>query len=122
MLNQIIETLKQENAHWRSMLIYTSDHGESIGEHGVYGHCAPFFIAPANQKEIPFLIWLSPQVIAENKFSWSCLKDEAQHKNISHDYFFHSILGLMDVKTSLYQPSLDVFKSCRVNEKHAYVS
>lgn len=121
-LNQIIEILKQENAHWRSMLIYTSDHGESIGEHGVYGHCAPFLIAPAKQKEIPFLIWLSPQVISENQISWSCLKDEAQHKNISHDYFFHSILGLMGVGTSLYQPSLDVFSSCRVNEKLGYVS
>lgn len=112
-LNELIEVLKQESASWNSALIYTSDHGESMGEHGMYGHCAPYLVAPREQTHVPLLVWLSPDFQQEKHVSLACLKEKALKDPFSHDNFFHSILGLMDVSTAVYQPQLDLFKSCR---------
>ena len=38
---------------------YTSDHGQSLGEDGVYAHAAPMTSAPKYQLSIPFFIWQS---------------------------------------------------------------
>ncbi|HCF1390937.1 TPA: hypothetical protein NH846_001273, partial [Pseudomonas aeruginosa] len=43
----------------------------------------------------------------------SCLDGKRDDKDLSHDNLFHSVLGLLDVQTSLYQPALDIFASCR---------
>ena len=32
---------------------------------------------------------------------------------ISHDNYFHSVLGLMNVQTSVYQPALDIYAHCQ---------
>jgi lipid A ethanolaminephosphotransferase len=34
---------------------------------------------------------------------------------LSHDHLFHSVLGLMAVKTEVYQPTLDLFADCANN-------
>jgi glucan phosphoethanolaminetransferase (alkaline phosphatase superfamily) len=57
-LHQAIELLKTFPEH-ASMLMYISDHGESLGEHGIYLHGSPYSIAPDVQKNVPFLIWMS---------------------------------------------------------------
>ncbi|MGB8814127.1 MAG: phosphoethanolamine--lipid A transferase, partial [Paracoccaceae bacterium] len=38
-------------------LIYASDHGESLGEKGLFLHGAPYFMAPEFQTKVPMLIW-----------------------------------------------------------------
>ncbi|GHS86635.1 phosphoethanolamine transferase [Campylobacterota bacterium] len=43
----------------RSSLIYVSDHGESLGENGVYLHGLPYMIAPEYQTRVPMILWLS---------------------------------------------------------------
>lgn len=42
-----------------------------------------------------------------------CLQQEAGSKRFSHDNLFHSMLGIMDVQTKVYNGALDLFKSCR---------
>lgn len=42
-----------------------------------------------------------------------CLQQEASSKRFSHDNLFHSMLGIMDVQTSVYDGALDLFKPCR---------
>ena len=39
--------------------VYVSDHGESLGEGGLYLHGAPYFMAPSEQICVPMVMWLS---------------------------------------------------------------
>ncbi len=42
-----------------------------------------------------------------------CLQARRDQPDLSHDYLFHSVLGLLDVTTVEYQPVLDIFHSCK---------
>ena len=42
----------------------------------------------------------------------ACLKDRGEVA-ISHDHYFHSVLGLLDVQTGSYQAPLDAYAACR---------
>jgi lipid A ethanolaminephosphotransferase len=44
-LSQVIALLKKNQTH-QSAVLYMSDHGESLGEKGLYLHGMPYFIAP----------------------------------------------------------------------------
>lgn len=112
-LNEIINLLQKSSTKRNTALIYTSDHGESLGEKGIYEHCTPYFIAPPEQKNVPLVLWLSKDLIFKKNISSVCLKQNAIKHTYSHDNLFHSILGIMDVTTSAYEPKLDLFKPCR---------
>ncbi len=113
-LHRLINVLKKQTHFTNTALIYTSDHGESIGEHGYYGHCAPYALAPQEQTQVPLLVWVSPQMATTHHLSLDCLKNLSQNQEYSHDYLFHSVLGLLDVSTRIYQPELDLFQDCRL--------
>ena len=92
-------------------LIYLSDHGESLGENGLFLHGVPYSIAPETQLKVPMVIWLSPGMTASRQIDLDCLRREAKAP-ASHDNLFHSILGLMQVRTPEYVPRLDLFRGC----------
>ncbi len=92
-------------------MIYVSDHGESLGEHGIYLHGMPYTLAPKEQTQIPFMAWLSPGLRADNGIEASCLEAQAKMP-VSHDNLVHSVLGIMDIETSQYDRRLDVFATC----------
>ena len=117
-LNEMINILKKQNVFKYTALIFTSDHGESIGEHGLYGHCAPNILAPKEQTEIPLLFWASDSFAVEKKLSLSCVQAHALNGKFSHDNIFHSILGLLDIRTSVYESKLDMFRGCRQGYSH----
>lgn len=92
-------------------MIYMSDHGESLGENGIYLHGAPYSIAPREQTQVPFVAWFSKPYQAAMGVDTACLaKDTAQPK--SHDNLFHTVLGMMNVETKVYKQGLDAFASC----------
>ena len=110
----LIHILLKRNADKRdTAMIYVSDHGESLGENGVYLHAAPYSIAPQAQIHVPMVMWFAPQALGNWGIQRSCLDGKRDDKDLSHDNLFHSVLGLLDVQTSLYQPALDIFASCR---------
>ncbi|MGU3573908.1 phosphoethanolamine transferase [Brucellaceae bacterium C25G] len=111
-LSQIIDILKANEDKFVSSMIYMSDHGESLGENGLYLHAAPYFIAPDTQTDIPFVAWFSPDYQAVTGMDMSCLRAGADEES-SHDNLFHTVLGMTYVKTSVYDPSLDRFAACR---------
>jgi len=37
-----------------------------------------------------------------------------KEQSYSHDNLFHSILGIMDIKTAVYRQDLDIFASCQI--------
>ena len=92
-------------------MLYMSDHGESLGEFGLYLHGAPYMIAPPQQTHVPFVLWLGKD--AKAAYSADCLKDETQ-KPQSHDNLFHSVLGMMRVETKVRDPALDLISACRL--------
>jgi lipid A ethanolaminephosphotransferase len=93
-------------------LLYVSDHGESLGEKGLYLHGMPYAIAPREQLDVPMVAWFSPSWRQSTHLDPQCLRDRAG-RQASHDQLFHTVLGLTDVKTSLYQPDYDIFLTCR---------
>ena len=92
-------------------MIYMSDHGESLGENNIYLHGMPYAFAPEAQKHIPMAMWLSKSLRAAAAVDQACLERNAGVER-SHDNLFHSVLGIMNISTSLYDPALDVFASC----------
>lgn len=107
-----IVNVLQEHNELASAMIYMSDHGESLGEDGVYLHGAPYFIAPKEQTSIPMIAWFSEPYKAAMNLDMTCLRAESD-KALSHDNLFASVLGMMDVATSVYNPQLDAFAVCR---------
>jgi lipid A ethanolaminephosphotransferase len=113
MLAETIALLKKQAAGFDAALLYVSDHGESLGENGgVYLHGLPWSIAPAEQKQVPMLLWLSDGFRARFGIDRACLEARS-HDAWSHDNLFHSMLGLLDVRTTAYRAELDIFHGCR---------
>ena len=106
-LDSIIKYLEKNNNKYQSALIYVSDHGESLGEKGIYLHAIPYVFAPQEQKHIPFIVWFSQDFAIGNKQHLPSLTKQ----EFSHDHLFHTLLGLFNVQTVAYQPQLDIFAS-----------
>jgi len=111
-LNRTIEWLKTKNAEYNTSLIYVSDHGESLGENGLYLHGMPYSIAPKEQKQVPFFMWLSEEYSAANHVNTQCLKSMIKN-SYSHDNLFHTVLGMLNIQTQVYQTNLDILVVCR---------
>lgn len=92
-------------------LIYLSDHGESLGENGLYLHGVPYAIAPDTQTRVPMLVWLAPQFATARGIDVGCLHQRSGDA-VSQDNLFHSVLGLMQVRTPEYDAALDLFARC----------
>lgn len=112
-LAQLITLLKSNQERFDTALWYVSDHGESLGENGLYLHAAPYAIAPETQTHVPMLMWFGANTLEDQPLDAQCLKAKQNDSSLSHDNVFHSILGYFSVHTEVYQPQLDLFNSCR---------
>ncbi|PYF79203.1 phosphatidylethanolamine:Kdo2-lipid A phosphoethanolamine transferase [Marinomonas alcarazii] len=110
-LSQLIEKLKKYQEKYNVGLIYVSDHGESLGENGLYLHGAPYAFAPEYQTQVPWFVWLPEETATAFNIDLSCLK-ASKDTDISHDYFFHSLLSLTRVSTQELNPKLNIFNAC----------
>lgn len=106
-LSKTIDFLKSHEGEFETAMIYMSDHGESLGEKGIYLHGMPYLIAPDEQKHIGALVWVGDEAL-KKQIDYEGLK-KAANKEFSQDYLFHSILGIMGVQTKIYNPKLDIF-------------
>jgi lipid A ethanolaminephosphotransferase len=97
-----------------SVLLYVSDHGESLGERGLYLHGQPYRLAPAVQKQVPMLLWFSRDTLSRLRIDASCLR-QALRKPHSHDHFSHTLLGLTGIETEAYRGNLDLLANCRTD-------
>lgn len=111
-LGRLIEQLQERQDRMDSVLIYVSDHGESLGEHGIYLHGLPYAIAPDEQKQVPMLAWFSARAPAALGIDLACART-ASAQPYSHDNLFHSMLGLFGVGTRAYSRGDDLFGHCR---------
>lgn len=94
-------------------LLYISDHGESLGENGVFLHGLPQFLAPHEQFHVPMLLWMNDRASARLAPVPGCLRASLK-KDLSHHYVFHTLLGAYGVETSSYRQDLDLFADSQV--------
>ena len=80
-------------------MIFVSDHGESLGENNLYLHGMPNSIAPKEQLEIPFIVWVS-----ENS------KKLKKNNLLSQNHVFHSVLNFLSIESPIYNESMNIFK------------
>ncbi len=119
-LATLIDRLDSRNDN--SFLLYASDHGESLGENGIYLHGLPRFIAPAEQQEVPMLVWLSPELMQVRHWTMPTGRVDQVDSPLTHDNISSTLLGLYDVETSLYQPTLDLLTQKLMNKEHLHVA
>ena len=89
----------------KSILIFLSDHGESLGEDGYYLHGAdrPELHYPAA------FVWYSDKYAQSFPDMIENLKDNSDKKYRS-DYLFHSIIDAADITTKYIEPQLSIFR------------
>ncbi len=109
-LASTVRWLKTRSDTASTAMVYVADHGESLGENNLYLHGMPYAMAPDVQKHVPWITWLSPGFEQRSTVRTDCLRQ--LDGPVSHDNYFHSVLGLLDLKTSAYQPPMDVYARC----------
>jgi lipid A ethanolaminephosphotransferase len=97
-LSKVIENLSQLKGY-NSTMIFVSDHGESLGEKNLYTHGLPLSIAPKEQYEIPFIVWLSDST-----------KQLKPNKTLSQHHVFHSVLNFLGIQSPIYDEGMNIFK------------
>ena len=112
-VDKAIELLKAHQDEFTTSPVYLSDHGESLGEKGVYLHGLPYAIAPEAQTRVPLLIWLSPDYQQRYAVDYKCLSQQATTQKYSQDNLFSTMLGITGVQTREYVSSDDIVASCR---------
>lgn len=98
--------LKSQRGSFEPTMLYVSDHGESLGEKGLYLHGLPYSVAPREQTHVPLIVW-TPS--AQRTQCLASLRDQP----LSHDHLFHSVAGALGIQASEYRVALDLFAACR---------
>jgi lipid A ethanolaminephosphotransferase len=110
-LSQVIDLLDASDRVIPAMY-YVSDHGESLGEGGLYLHGTPYFMAPDYQTRVPMVLWMSQRFRDSLALDAGCLSAAAEEP-VSHDNMFSTILGMLDVTTEAKDVTLDLTGTCR---------
>ena len=110
-LSKVINFLKPYSSDYETAMLYMSDHGESLGENGIYLHGLPYFMAPDEQKHIGSLMWFGGEDIKED----IDVEKLSSYKNnsFSQDDLFHTLLGLFEVETEVYKKDLDILYNAK---------
>jgi len=108
-LGQVIELLRSYDDRFETVMLYASDHGESLGESGLYLHGLPYWLAPDTQTRVPVILWFGRNYHDVDVSSVRQLVDEP----LSHDNLFHTLLGLFEIDSGVYDGSKDLLQKSR---------
>lgn len=111
-LGKTIDWLRGQSAKYDTALLYLSDHGESLGEYGLFLHGMPYGVAPDMQKHVPMVAWMDTSFLRRDGLAADCLRASGDAP-LTHDNLYHTVLGLLDVQSPSYQRPLDAFSGCR---------
>lgn len=110
-LAKVIGFLKANTANFETAMFYVSDHGESLGEYGLYLHGTPYALAPEAQRHVPAVMWLGESIKAD--IVTSSLQDR-RRRRWSHDNVFATLLGFFEVRSGSYRADLDILERSKV--------
>lgn len=102
-LSKTIAFLRQNDSKFETAMFYVSDHGESLGEKGLYLHGFPYTIAPDAQKHVPAIMWFGKNFAIDKEG----LKRK-MHRPFTHDSYFHTVLNFTEIESSIYNSELDI--------------
>lgn len=102
-LSNVIDLLKKYDETHATTMLYVSDHGESLGEHGFYLHAAPYLIAPKEQTHVPAIVWMGKH-FDYKKEQLMPYKDYA----LSHDDVFCSLLVAFEIDAKMCDAKKDM--------------
>jgi len=111
-ISQLINKLQKYRDDYNVALMYMSDHGESLGENGLYLHGTPYAIAPKEQTSVPWMVWLDDRFAQNYGINRTCVADKAPEV-LSHDNLFHTLLDFANVETSAKDGAMSILDSCR---------
>lgn len=104
-LSKVIALLKKNNAKFETAMMYLADHGESLGEYGVFLHGMPYVLAPDAQKHVPAVLWLGPAFRKELRMD---AMEARRKQRWSQDNVFSTLLGFFEVRSEAYDPHKDL--------------
>ena len=110
-LAQTVDILGAAQDRVTPAMFFVSDHGESLGEDGLYLHGAPRFMAPETQYKVPMMMWFSQAYEAQMGLNRACVAAKSNEK-LSQDNMFSTILAMMDVQTEASDPALNILAGC----------
>lgn len=111
-LSKVIKLLKSNDGKFETAMFYVSDHGESLGEYGLYLHGAPYALAPDAQTHVPAVMWLGEGM--KRDVAQASL-EERSRRRWSHDDVFSTLLGFFEVMSNEYNPDQDILERTGVN-------
>jgi len=114
-LAQAIDLLRRNDDRFETALMYVGDHGESLGEHGLFLHGAPMWLAPESQTRVPMIFWFGRHYDDVDPAAFARLTD----RRFSHDNVFHTLLGLFEIESDAYRADLDLLQLSRMGETAA---
>ncbi len=106
-LSEVIGLLKANDGKFETAMFYLSDHGESLGEYGVYLHGAPYALAPEAQRHVPAVMWLGEGIKHDIKVA---SLEERSRRKWSQDNVFATLLGFFELDTSAYISNQDILE------------
>ncbi|MDR7268323.1 lipid A ethanolaminephosphotransferase [Pelomonas saccharophila] len=112
LLARSIAWLQTQQARFDTGMLYVSDHGESLGENGLYLHGMPYAMAPAEQTHVPMVLWVPEGGGVAASLKPGCLQS-LRDKPASHDNLFHTVMGWVGARADVYKPEWDLLASCR---------
>jgi lipid A ethanolaminephosphotransferase len=110
-VGEAIEMLRRLSDRYAGALLYVSDHGESLGENGLYLHGLPYAVAPLEQTRVPLYAWVTPQFLKLERWDPLCMARQA-HVPRTHDNIYATVLGFLEIESVEYKPALDLFDPC----------
>ena len=110
-VGETIRILKKVANQYATSLLYVSDHGESLGEAGLYLHGMPYAVAPKEQTHVPMYAWVSREFLQLERWDTDCMTRQTKVPR-SHDNVYATVLGFMEIESVEYKPALDLFDPC----------
>ena len=111
-LSRVIGLLKRNAKAFETAMFYVSDHGESLGEKGLYLHGLPEFIAPDAQRHVSAIIWVGDNFEEIDVDALALRRDE----KFTHDNVVHTVLGFMEIQSGVYHKEMDILT--HLEEEH----
>ena len=112
-VDKAIKLLQSKQDKFTTSPVYLSDHGESLGEDGVYLHGLPYSIAPDTQKHVPMAAVALRRLPAALRHFRALSAAAGAKENYSQDNLFSTLLGLLGVSTREYRAADDILTPCR---------
>ena len=109
-LNSVIETLKPYEQTYDVVMVYMSDHGESLGENNIYLHGLPYSIAPDAQKQVPLIIWSPSDNGIDAKSNDKSSLANMINRPVSHDFITPTLLSFFNITTEEVAAAPTFFK------------